>query len=570
MPAKLYLYFPQSNKQSPEISAADKLVAGRSAQCDLDLNDYFEDLPNAVSRKHFMIRYDNSSFIIEDISTHSTQLQGFELTRGMKRVLQDGDEIGLINDPRLTIKVHITDQEGTGPIIPSTDPTTETVVELLAAQRDVILLGMAGTGKTTLLERLASRSEALSLSRFLLFYHADCLGIDEPITPVTFFRFLITFTKPSFKRWPTEIRDSYKTLLKPNATFGDARMSILDTIRIVHQHTGKGIVFMLDQFDDVYAKLSPQIFSILKTIQQRYPSVFFVFTMQKGFREINTHLDQFLRHNPGKVWMLPFDDQKLRGVVNSYGLTPEETDVSLRLGGRQPGLTGLIAKFIQNRKVKGNWPQVITAERLISQLLSNNAVSYHCRLMWESLLPDEQAALKISADKGFLEIKPDLQEKLTYQKFVLTDEEEDSTFTSPLFEAYIRSMGNLASAGQEPSPVPAQSGLVFDEPRSEFIVEGQRIIRGELTELEESLLRHLYQNAGRACSIAEISKAVWDYNVEEADDFLEQEKQMRNSIARVIASLRRKFNEKSSGAGERYIKTVRGRGYMCVTKTDKD
>lgn len=50
-----------------------------------------------VSRNHAVIRFDNNEFVIEDISTNGTYLDGKKLTKGNPTVLRDGTQIGIVD-----------------------------------------------------------------------------------------------------------------------------------------------------------------------------------------------------------------------------------------------------------------------------------------------------------------------------------------------------------------------------------------------------------------------------------------------------------------------------------------
>lgn len=91
--------------------------------------------------------------------------------------------------------------------------------------------------------------------------------------------------------------------------------------------------------------------------------------------------------------------------------------------------------------------------------------------------------------------------------------------------------------------IPDKLGIHFDENESKFIVDGNVIPEGYLSELEERLLGYLYQNAGKRCSSRQIAQGVWGGVVSD------------KTIHRLISRLRRKLNEISPGSGIRYLKT---------------
>lgn len=98
---------------------------------------------------------------------------------------------------------------------------------------------------------------------------------------------------------------------------------------------------------------------------------------------------------------------------------------------------------------------------------------------------------------------------------------------------------------------PREGGLWMDEDAGTVWVDGNRI--DDLTAKEFSLLRFLYQNAGRVCTKDEIWKAVWPEYPQGMADY---------PIQKIISRLRHKIEPMPHRP--RYIVTVRGRGYRLV------
>ena len=104
---------------------------------------------------------------------------------------------------------------------------------------------------------------------------------------------------------------------------------------------------------------------------------------------------------------------------------------------------------------------------------------------------------------------------------------------------------------EQASPHEEEYGLEFDEALDVFIVDGQAI---HLSQTLHALLDYLYKNAERGCSYYQINSAVWFGHAK------------RNTITGAVANLRKKLNEISLGAGERYIKNDHGYGYRLTRK----
>ena len=567
MPARLDLYFPQFKQPPYEVSPHRTTMVGRAETCDLNLPKYLQsdETFGKVSRQHFKISYEHGRFVITDLSRNGTQLGKIFLSKDRPTPLCDGDQISLkISDDKiLVMRVNIRGEtpEETEPIAPAPPASLKGLIKRLREFSDVGLLGLPGAGKTTLLQKLTHPFEPEQMCsadwpdyRFWLFCYVNCMALEER-SLAGFFRLLLAETRPAFETWPAEIRRSYNLLATPAGSLDGIKRAMLNMMGTVQRDLGKRIVFLLDQFDDVYPELPPELFVILKELKSAQagkvaePPLIYVMAMRQEFDPQEAYLHQFLRTGGSDYWLPPYDDEQLEDVLRPYQLDPTGTRLSFEWGGRQPRLTELIARYLRERPAgDGN------EAALMRELLADIYIADHCREMWASLRPAEQAALS-SVVKGVAAMPFGLQERLSHQKTLLVGEGQDLKLISPLFEAYLKS---LLSENELPLENGAPAGLLIEEKSAEIFVDGRRLSSGNLTPLEEGLLRYLYQHAGKVCSVIDISEQVWKYNAEYAAS--------KEAIARVISSLRQKLNEKSPGAGERYIQTVRGRGYGVGVK----
>jgi len=431
-------------------------------------------------------------------------------------------------------------------------------LEPLREFKDVMLLGIAGTGKTFLLRKLiyhpethATPNPPLPEFRNLLFCFVNCMAIDD-LSCSSFFKLLIAATKPAFYDWPALIEHNYDLVSQPNCSIIEITNAMLETVKTVQRHHRKCLVFMLDQFDDVYDQLPSEIFLILKDVKlsSSEPQPIYILAMRNELEEdINIH--QFLRAMPARCdcWIRPFQVDELEDVASPYMLGPEKLKLSIELGGKQPRLTDLVAASLsKTSKMTGD------EREFVEHLLADRQIASHCREMWNSLLPDEQEALRSIAN-GAPRIQQAIQDRLIREKWVLV-KDQDLTFISPLFGAFVKS---LLQDAHPLAKSKTETGLLFDENTLEFIIDGKRMSYEDLTKLERDLLLYLYQEAGKVCSFADISNRVWGYGDSEYAA-------STDSIARLIHGLRKKLDQKSPGAGNRHIINVRGTGYRCVIK----
>jgi hypothetical protein len=99
-------------------------------------------------------------------------------------------------------------------------------------------------------------------------------------------------------------------------------------------------------------------------------------------------------------------------------------------------------------------------------------------------------------------------------------------------------------------------GLRYATDADQFTLDGQPVPHTHLTALEHALLRHLVRNAGRVCTYDDLIENVWGY--------ARYDETQNNTVAKTVSNLRKKLNDLSPEAGNRYIHTVHGRGVEYI------
>jgi len=566
----LQLHFSHSNRPPIELSLQKQVIMGRAPTCDVQLSNY-----DTVSRQHLKVFYQDGHFVIDDLnSTNGTSVNGYSLGGAPARILRDGDMIQIANESQLMLVVRITepsgDSEDTKPI--PTDPMWLLLLEELQQYRDVMLLGVAGMGKTTLLRKLIPQPRTQHVfDKFwpahhsFLFCRLDGMAVaDDQLTRL--FQLLLATTKPAFEQWPAEIQTGYEWLASGACSVQDIREILISTVRVIGEQLGKQVVFLLDHFDDIYPTLPPELFWVLKELKIVAPHTLYVMAMRNEFDGRNSYIHQFLRaiHPPNYHWLPPMRPKKLERIIRPYRLPKEKVQLSLKLGGRQPRLTELVANTLQHMQ---SIPQ--PSADLTRFLLADNLVQDHCREIWENLSTAEQHALQ-SVVKGKAAMPYRLERLLTDKKALLVGEGEALQVDNPLFASYIRANQPVISSSSSSSssslrstplksgsfPVAVKKPTIRASSGEEIKTGGQPILRAHLTELEEKLLTYIYERAGEVCSHDDILQHIWGYD---ADDPASQA-----SISNLVRNLRKKLDKISSGAGKRCIQNVRGRGYIYV------
>lgn len=96
----------------------------------------------------------------------------------------------------------------------------------------------------------------------------------------------------------------------------------------------------------------------------------------------------------------------------------------------------------------------------------------------------------------------------------------------------------------------------FNETLEQFFLDHKPIPLTYFTELEHKFLSYLYQKAERICSHHQIAEHVWNGVAS------------KNTISKMVSRVRKKLNQFSPDAGNRYILTSRGyqQGYLFSLK----
>ncbi len=101
------------------------------------------------------------------------------------------------------------------------------------------------------------------------------------------------------------------------------------------------------------------------------------------------------------------------------------------------------------------------------------------------------------------------------------------------------------------------SAVEYMPDRDQFSVDGRLVPHTHLTKQEHSLLRYLCEHVDGLCISDDIVEAVWGYASEGGVQ--------NNTVTKTVGNLRRKLDAISAGAGDRYVVTVRGRGFKLVS-----
>jgi DNA-binding winged helix-turn-helix (wHTH) protein len=300
------------------------------------------------------------------------------------------------------------------------------------------------------------------------------------------------------------------------------------------------LVFLFDQFDDLWQKLDARFFLSLRSMrdQFKYQVVYLVMTrdrlqrMRPDTSEVESFWELFTSHTYGlkpyteKDAMVMLDRLAARAQANLGSSAAE----MVKLSGGHSGLLRAIfwATYDAARELPGQ-----------DELLRIAAISEECRKVWIALSLEEQVLCRIIAGKLHL-YAPDqaILDELRLKGIV---NDNQASLFSPVFATYVRmkTEGNV-------------SGIIVDIPLRQVRLDGQPL-QQSLTPLEFKLIEYLALHSGMVCKREDLIQALYG---EESIDRNDQR------LDAILARLRRALGE--SAHSPHYLITHRGGGIQLV------
>jgi hypothetical protein len=302
------------------------------------------------------------------------------------------------------------------------------------------------------------------------------------------------------------------------------------------------LVFLFDQFDEVYKTIAPRFFAKLRSIRDtfKYRVSYITFTREElPYLSNAPECEEFYELlQPHVLGLGPYNREdswtELRRIAARYGVTPEPTlgEQLIHLAGGHPGL--LKAAFMSTLRPDRDLPS--SEENAITLLLANNDVVTECAKLWGSLRDDERGALRTIAQGSKLPQDIDVLRRLNLKGLIVNEHQ----LFSPLFAEYINEL-----SGSQSIETRIQAGPIRIDAAGDVWIETRKIVP-PLTASEQRLLTHLCAKAGQLCSKDEIVAAV---NI--ASD---------EALTALVERLRKRVERTPSQPG--FILTIRGKGYM--------
>lgn len=303
------------------------------------------------------------------------------------------------------------------------------------------------------------------------------------------------------------------------------------------------LVFLFDQFDELYREAAPHFFVNLRGLREayKYRISYLIFTrdLLPNLTETDAAREEFYELMASNVMGIgPYnkaDTANLLQRISQRTHLPLTDSLARRLYQLTRGHAGLLrATFLavaQDSVELGD-----DDEETAALLLKTPAVTTECEKLWASLSLVERRTLAYHALGTFLDANGEQAIKPLQLKGLLT-EEEPVTIFSPLFQAYIER--------QEPL---WERPLHFDESARQVWVLGRP--RPVLTPLEFRLFRELYRQKNEIALKDELIDAGWPTAKGGVSD---------EALVTAIARLRKKVEPDPKNP--HFIKNVHNQGY---------
>lgn len=341
------------------------------------------------------------------------------------------------------------------------------------------------------------------------------------------------------------LRRSHRELL--NSPVDVAVRSIYATsIRQLGQADDLTVVFILDEFYDVFRLLPPWPFRQLRALYDALqPKISYVVATSHHLDHLRSGPDTYefreLFHLHTLV-MLPLIEAEARRFVTYFAekgglrLAEENLALMIELSGGHPGLLERIYLMLS----KGRLDMKTPLQTTVAELMRERPILKECQRLW-SELEAEQEALLVLAEGGARALDANQQQLLEAKGLLVSKKDSGPAIFSPLFAAFV----SQELAGQSETVV---KGIRCDFETGQIWVDDRELTL-QLSEPQRKIITFLYQKAGIVCTYDEIAQGVWGVG----------EGVSPGAIYELVKRVRQKIEP--DWKQPRYIVTVPGKGY---------
>ena len=427
------------------------------------------------------------------------------------------------------------------------------LTKLIEAGESASIIGMSGTGKSNLFNHICDpKTQELYFTErpFPLIVRVN-FHFAPDFTDRSMYSLILeqleTISPREISRinLPMGIADQviwyHDSLIEAKDDLLKAQRSFKQAIRLLLYGNDRKLVFLFDQFDDVYREAPAHFFANLRGLREnyKYRISYLIFTrdMLPNILESDPAREEFYELMASNlVGLRPYNFSDARDLLSRIGkrnqinYTNEQAEKMIAITGGHAGM--LRATFLAIARQEIDWQAGENDEIL----LESPGIRLECEKVWRSLSVQERKVLHmlLHGQKPASENIPVLEQLAI--KGVLRSM-SDSTIFSPLFASFVKRQDPLW-----------ERPIYFEESTRQILVLGQPV--PSLTSLEFRLFKALYERDGEVLGKDDLIDAGWPSARGGVSD---------EALTAAMARLRRKIEPDSKNP--RFLNNIRNQGY---------
>ncbi|MCB0210664.1 MAG: winged helix-turn-helix domain-containing protein [Anaerolineae bacterium] len=392
------------------------------------------------------------------------------------------------------------------------------ITQVISTNNSLIVLGLSGTGKSSVLRFLASNPH--SYHNNMQFIYVDCnqyskikneITLEKEILSQIVNDFLVSQSNP----WPDEFA---------------ADQTLRSFMKVFTESQNKDhLVIIFDRVEGILHTLNHTFFDYLRSLRDSNPSLSYIFSGRSlSSEDFGNELADIFWHESHWIGALSLEDAEwtvhrhlVRLKLEQLGA--EARNKLIRCVGGHPQLLKYGCELMQSGYIDINSNE----SEIIERLVASSNIRRQCEDLWQDLNHEAQNVLRdMFLVKTSVTLSPTV-EWLIRCGILTRIKGNEINFVSPVFQEYVRTMGAPDLA--------LENSVVY---------KGSQALA--LSREEFELFKVLWNKRGEVVSQDQISERVWP----EANG--EVTPQM---ITTLVKRLRKKLGDND------YIINVRGRGY---------
>ncbi|MEM7127942.1 MAG: hypothetical protein AAF702_16530 [Chloroflexota bacterium] len=557
-----------------------------------------------ISRDHFRIEFDKekNQFAVVNQSRMGTPVSSGGISSGViptsihgegTHFLRDFAEIILLNHTGQTnekILIKIEDQQGrrrsgntTVPVaaLPSTFETQkdknalEQLNENLTLLKTAHIYGGSGTGKSDLLDELAEQENSdwqptrnVAINLLIARIDGYLLNESHPFTWHRLLRDMLSGMNLALSRHraddalQTSTKEFIENLDQNKADYPDGGLfdSLIDLLREVIAKTGLSPTFVLENFDEAYAQLEPQmLYQLYKvhnnsTIAGQIGIILVTRRSLAHLRDTNESyfIEQFnglfKETQLGLTYLHPDAFHMTMASLVNPGIDEVASTSLYQLSGGHPVLARELYQRLFREDNLDNpalWPQSLRNPEWLKTLPLNS-----CRVIWHYLTEEERFVL---SQWHQLDNRPTLDGPVIKQLMEQSIIDQSGNLFSPVFSDMIPYLfEHTADQAKQRRIHSTEQGLRIDAERERVYVDGQDVSEQLIGVLTGKVLFYLHQCNGNICTYADLYENCWDVDGQALDFGRDEEETVKRTVSRLVKLVDPK---------REHIINVRGTGY---------